>query len=58
MIPLGDLYRVIVAAHLLQLYQNRSHLLGYVNRSSLLGHLLGDPLGHPLGYLLGHPVQA
>ena len=70
MIPLGDLYRVIVAAYLLQLYQNRSRLLGYVDCGSPLGHLLGyflgyplgyylrHPLGHPLGHFLGHPIQA
>ena len=65
-IPSGDLYRVIVAVYLLQLYQNRSRLLGYINRNSPLGHLLGDPLGHPLryplryplGHPLGHPLQA
>ena len=56
MIPSGDLYRVVVAAYLLQLYWNRSRLLGHVNRGFPLGHLLGDPLGHPLGYPLGYPL--
>ena len=74
MIPLGDLYRVIIAVYLLQLYQNRSRLLGYVDRGSPLGHFLrdflrdplrdplghplGHPLRHPLGYPLGHSIQA
>jgi len=44
MIPLGDLYRVIVVAHLLQLYWDYSRLLEYINYSSLLGHLLGYPV--------------
>ena len=56
----------MVAAYLLQLYWNRSHLLGHSNHSSPLGHLLGHPLGHPLrhplgyplGYFLGHSIQA
>jgi len=42
-IPSGDLYRVVVAAHLLQLYQNRIRLLKHVNYSSPPGHLLGHP---------------
>ena len=54
MIPLGNLYRVIVMVYLLQLYQNYSRLLGHINCNSPLGHLLGDPLGHSLGHLLGH----
>ena len=61
---------VIVTVYLLQLYQNRSRLLGYVNCSSPLRHLLGHllkhflrrPLGHSLGrslrHLLRHPIQA
>ena len=56
MIPLGDLYRVIVAVYLLQLYQNRSRPLGYVNCNSPLRHFLGHPLGHPLRHLLKHPL--
>ena len=56
MIPLGDLYRVVVAAYLLQLYWNRSRLLRYIDRSSFLRHLLRHPLGHPLGYPLGYPL--
>ena len=56
MIPLGNLYRVIVVVYLLQLYQNRSCLLGYINHSSPLGYLLGDPLRDPLGPPLGHPL--
>ena len=44
----------MVAAYLLQLYQNRSRLLGYVDCGSPLGDPLEDPLGHPLR----HPVQA
>ena len=56
MIPLSDLYRVVIAVYLLQLYQNCSRLLGYFNCNSPLGHLLGHPLGHPLGYPLGHPL--
>ena len=62
MILSGDLYRVIVAVYLLQLYSNRSPLLEYVDRGSsiryFLRHPLRYPLGHPLGHLLGHPVQA
>ena len=66
MILLGDLYRVIVAVYLLQLYQSCSRLLGHVDRGSplrhLLGHLLGHFLGYPLGYsleyLLGHLIKA
>ena len=45
-IPLGDLYCVIITVYLLQLYRNRSRLLGYIDCSS------------PLGYLLGHLVKA
>ena len=60
MIPLGNLYRVIVLAYLLQLYRNRSRLLGYIDYNFplryLLGHPLGHPLRHPLGHLLGHPI--
>ena len=56
MIPLGDLYRVIVIVYLLQLYQNYSRLLGYVDCGSPLGHLLGYLLKcfleHSLKYLL------
>ena len=70
MIPLSDLYYVVVTAYLLQLYQNRSRLLGHIDCNSPLGYLLGDSLkyllGDPLGYLLkhslknplGHPIQA
>ena len=74
MIFLGDLYYIIVAVYLLQLYQNCSRLLGHIYCSSSLGHLLGHflryplghplghllrhPLGHPLGHFLGHPIQA
>ena len=39
MILLGDLYRVMVAVYLLQLYQDHSRLLGHVDYSSPLGHL-------------------
>ena len=39
----GDLYRVVVAAPLLQLYQNRRRLLERVDRGSPLGHRLGHP---------------
>ena len=55
MILLGDLYRVIVAACLLQLYPNRSPLLEYVGRGSPLKYVVH---GSPLGHLLGHPVKA
>ena len=70
MIPLGNLYCVIVVVYLLQLYPNCSPLLEYINCNSplkyllghplgySLGHFLGHPLGHPLGHLLGHPIQA
>ena len=58
MIPLGDLYCVVVMAYLLQLYQSHSRLLGHINRSSPLRYLFRHPLGHFLGHLLGHPVQA
>ena len=57
MIPSGDLYRVVVTAYLLQLYQNCSRLLGHVDYSSPLGHLLGDPFGDPLGDPLGNPLK-
>ena len=51
--------------YLLQLYWNRSCLLGYIDRGSPLGHLLGYLLrcflGYPLGYLLeyflGYPLR-
>ena len=60
MILSGDLYRVIVAVCLLQLYSNRSPLLEYIDRGSPLRHLLRHPLGYPLryplGHLLGHPL--
>ena len=56
MIPLSDLYYVVVTAYLLQLYQNRSRLLGHIDCNSPLGYLLGDSLGYPLGYLLGNPL--
>ena len=70
MIPLGNLYRVIIVVYLLQLYQNYSRLLGHVDCDSLfryllrhllrypLEHPLGYPLRHPLGHFLGHPIQA
>ena len=60
--------RVIVAAYLLQLYQNYSRPLGHINCGSPLryffryffkyplGHPLGYPLRHPLGHLLGHSI--
>ena len=56
MIPLGDLYCVIVMVYLLQLYQNYSCPLGHINRNSPLGYLLGHPLGYPLRHPLGHPL--
>ena len=56
MIPLGDLYCVIVMVYLLQLYQNDSCLLGHINGNSPLGHYLRHPLGHPLEYPLRHPL--
>ena len=46
----------MVAAYLLQLYQNRSRLLGHVDCGSPLRHLLRHPLGHPLRYPLGYPL--
>ena len=57
MIPSGNLYRVIVAAYLLQLYQDRSRPLGHVNCGSPFRHLFGHPLGHPLGHLLRHSLR-
>ena len=57
MIFSGDLYRVVVAVYLLQLYQNCSRFLGHVNRNSPLGHLLKHSLGHPLGRSLGYPLR-
>ena len=64
MIPLSNLYYVIIMAYLLQLYWNCSRLLRHIDCNSLLGHLLGyplgyllgHPLGHPLGYFLGYPI--
>ena len=56
MIPLGDLYRIIVVVYLLQLYQNCSRLLGHVYCDSFFRHLLGHFFRHPLGYPLGHPL--
>ena len=44
-------------AYLLQLYQNCSRLLGYINRGSPLGHVLGDPLRYPLKHSLGYPLE-
>ena len=54
----------MVVVYLLQLYQSRSCLLGYIDYGSPLGHLLGyplryslgHPLGYPLGYFLRHPI--
>ena len=57
MIPLGNLYRVIVVAYLLQLYRNRNRLLRYVDRSFPLKYFLGHPSGHPLRHPLGHPLE-
>ena len=65
MIPLGDLYCVIVVVYLLQLYWNHSRPLGHIDYGSPLGHLLGHPLGHFLGhslkyflgYSLRHPLE-
>ena len=61
MIPSGNLYHVIVAVYLLQLYQSHSRLLGHADRNSPLGHLLGHLLGrflrHPLGRLLGYFLE-
>ena len=58
MIPLGDLYRIIVVVYLLQLYLDCSRLLEHIDRSSSSGHLLGHFLGHLLGHFLGHPIKA
>ena len=65
MIPLGDLYRVVIVVYLLQLYPNCSRFLKYINCDSpleyLLGHLLGRFLRHPLkcllGCFLGYPLE-
>ena len=57
MIPLGDLYRVIVIVYLLQLYLNRSPLLKYVNCGSPLGYLLGYLLKYFLRYSLGYLLR-
>ena len=57
MIPLGDLYCVIVAVYLLQLYQSCSRLLGHIDYSSPLRHLFEYLLGHPLRRFLGYPLK-
>ena len=58
MILLGDLYYIIVAVYLLQLYLDCSRLLEHIDHSSSSGHLLGHFLGHLLGHFLGHPIKA
>ena len=65
MIPLGNLYYVIVVVYLLQLYQSCSRLLGHIDCGSPLGHLLGHLLRYFLRYslrhllkcFLGHPLR-